>query len=597
VGRVRDRSHAIPLIAIAMFFAHDSYYVLNYDYWINTIDHPFFKANLIAMAIFACLELVVIWQIITYSRKEVGARRGWLQAFFSYVAIQAGVYIMFLWFRSMMGDPLYLECFAISIVFSNLFNIPMLMRRGSRKGQSLVIAWAVAIQTGPVGFFMVHPFLGPYFMQPTWFAAGIANTVLAFDTSGCCIGLPAIPRRRHAGSARQGQTGWRTGRCIEQDEMNARQCSARATRVIRAAGTALGAPGVLTFLRAHHAAQETKVTSKKWNAFEAEAALDPPLPIVDPHHHIWGPKFDNALFKPYDIDELCADVVDSGHNIVATVLVDSHAQHHTDGPPALRPVGGNGLCRAGVEAGRRALGRQGRRAVRSNGPACRPVSRRRRRGSAGCTCRSFFSLSRHPHMLAFHPSLRRSTAAPRPASRSGANSAKASPSSPAGVSASRPGPLQTQLDEVIDLARGYPEAPIVLNHLGGPLAVGPFAGKREEGFRAWQASMAQLAQCPNVTVKLGGIYVVQTEPANIGFPPKPITSEQFADIHRDYLLAAIDLFLAGPLHVREQLPGRHALYLRTTTCGTGTSASQRDSRRTSGAELFSGVARRVYRIS
>jgi hypothetical protein len=176
----RDRSHAIPLIAIAMFFARDSYYVLNYDYWIHTIDHPFFKANLIAMAIFACLELVVIWQIITYSRKEVGLGESWLQAFLSYVAIQAGVYIMFLWFRSMMGDPLYLECFAVSIVFSNLFNIPMLMRRGSRKGQSLVIAWAVAIQTGPVGFFMVHPFLGPYFMQPTWIAAGIANTVLAF---------------------------------------------------------------------------------------------------------------------------------------------------------------------------------------------------------------------------------------------------------------------------------------------------------------------------------------------------------------------------------------------------------------------------------
>lgn len=176
----RDRSHAIPLIAVAMFFAHDTYYVLNYDYWTHTINHPFFKANMIAMAIFVCLELVLIWQIITYSRKEVGLGESKLQAFISYVAIQIGVYIMFLWFRSMMGDPLYLECFAVSIVFSNLFNIPMLMRRGSRKGQSLVIAWALAIQTGPVGFFMVHPFLGPYFMQPTWVAAGVANTVLAF---------------------------------------------------------------------------------------------------------------------------------------------------------------------------------------------------------------------------------------------------------------------------------------------------------------------------------------------------------------------------------------------------------------------------------
>jgi hypothetical protein len=175
----RDRSHAIPLIATAMFFAHDTYYVLNYKYWL-ALGHPFFMGNLVAMCIFVVFELILIWQIITYSRKEVGLGESKLRALVSYAAIQAGVYVMFLWFRSMMGDPLYLECFAVSIVFSNLFNIPKLLRRGSRKGQSLVIAWALAIQTGPVGFFMVHPYLGPYFMQLPWIAAGIANTVLAF---------------------------------------------------------------------------------------------------------------------------------------------------------------------------------------------------------------------------------------------------------------------------------------------------------------------------------------------------------------------------------------------------------------------------------
>jgi hypothetical protein len=176
----RDRSHAIPLIATAMFFAHDSYYVLNYDYWIHTVHHFFFEANLLAMAIFVCFELILIWQIITYGREEVGLGKTRLQAFISYAAIQVGVYTMFLWFRSMMGDPLYLECFSVSIVFSNLFNIPMLLRRGSRRGQSLIIAWALAIQTGPVGFFLVNPLLGPYFATPTWLATGLANTVLAF---------------------------------------------------------------------------------------------------------------------------------------------------------------------------------------------------------------------------------------------------------------------------------------------------------------------------------------------------------------------------------------------------------------------------------
>ena len=133
-------------------------------------------------------------QIITYSRHEVGLGASKWQALASYAAIQAGVYVMFLWFRSMMGDSLYLECFAVSIVFSNLFNIPMLLRRGSRKGQSLVIARAPEIQTGPVGFFMVHPYLGPYFMQPSWIAAGIANTVLALSYLWMLYRAPAYRR-------------------------------------------------------------------------------------------------------------------------------------------------------------------------------------------------------------------------------------------------------------------------------------------------------------------------------------------------------------------------------------------------------------------
>lgn len=176
----RHKSHAVPLGALTMWFAHDSYYVLNYDYWINTINHPFFVGNLVAMSIFVCFELLLMWQIVTYSREEVGFGKSKLMAWVSLIAVQVGVYVMFLWFRSMMGDPLYQEAFVISVVFANLFNIPMLLRRGSRKGQSLIIAAAIAVQTGPVAFFLVNPNLGAYFNTPIWQAAGAANTVLAF---------------------------------------------------------------------------------------------------------------------------------------------------------------------------------------------------------------------------------------------------------------------------------------------------------------------------------------------------------------------------------------------------------------------------------
>ena len=66
--------------------------------------------------------------------------------------------------------------------------------------------------------------------------------------------------------------------------------------------------------------------------------------------------------------------------------------------------------------------------------------------------------------------------------------------------------FQTQLDDVTDLARAFPQAVIVLNHVGGPLAIGPYAGKREEAFAAWKKSIGEVAAAsPNTYVKVGGL--------------------------------------------------------------------------------------------
>ncbi len=62
-----------------------------------------------------------------------------------------------------------------------------------------------------------------------------------------------------------------------------------------------------------------------------------------------------------------------------------------------------------------------------------------------------------------------------------------------------------QLIELMDLARAFPDIPIILNHTGAPLGIGPYAGKREEVFQDWKRGIAALANCPNVVVKLGGL--------------------------------------------------------------------------------------------
>ncbi|CAA9543489.1 MAG: Purine/pyrimidine phosphoribosyl transferase, partial [uncultured Thermomicrobiales bacterium] len=64
-----------------------------------------------------------------------------------------------------------------------------------------------------------------------------------------------------------------------------------------------------------------------------EEIIEPALPIVDPHHHLW----DRPGWR-YLLDELLADL-NSGHTIVATVFLQCRAMHRADGPEALRPVG------------------------------------------------------------------------------------------------------------------------------------------------------------------------------------------------------------------------------------------------------------------
>jgi predicted TIM-barrel fold metal-dependent hydrolase len=62
-----------------------------------------------------------------------------------------------------------------------------------------------------------------------------------------------------------------------------------------------------------------------------------------------------------------------------------------------------------------------------------------------------------------------------------------------------------QLPDLIGLARAVPATTMVLDHLGTPLGVGPWADRHDEVFAAWRPTITELAACPNVVVKLGGM--------------------------------------------------------------------------------------------
>jgi predicted TIM-barrel fold metal-dependent hydrolase len=98
-----------------------------------------------------------------------------------------------------------------------------------------------------------------------------------------------------------------------------------------------------------------------------------------------------------------------------------------------------------------------------------------------------------------------------------------------------------QIGDLVDLARAFPDTKIVLDHCGGPVGLGRFAGRREETFAVWKASIQDIAKCPNVVVKLGGLAM-----RLLGFDfherPKPPSSEQAAAAWRPYIETCIEAF-------------------------------------------------------
>jgi L-fuconolactonase len=104
--------------------------------------------------------------------------------------------------------------------------------------------------------------------------------------------------------------------------------------------------------------------------------------------------------------------------------------------------------------------------------------------------------------------------------------------------------FHSQLGDLVDLARAFPETRIVLNHIGGALAVGPYADKRKEVFEEWRTQINKLGQFPNVYIKLGGLGMPSLMSFEMGQQSSAPSSEQLAQAWRPYLETCIEAF--GP---------------------------------------------------
>jgi predicted TIM-barrel fold metal-dependent hydrolase len=325
----------------------------------------------------------------------------------------------------------------------------------------------------------------------------------------------------------------------------------------------------------------------------AEAALEPDLKIIDPHHHFWDTPQRGRYFLP----DLLADI-GGGHNIVATVFLECQAMYRRHGPAEMAPVGEvefvNGIAAMSASGnygptrvaeaiiGHADL-RLGAR-VRDVLEAEIAVGGGRFRGirygvawDGDPSVGRFASRTVPPHLV-------------RDATfREGfAQLARLGLSFESWQ-------YHPQLSDAIDLARAFPDTTIILNHVGGVLGVGPYSGHRQEILSSWQRDIKEFAKCPNVSVKLGGIGMT-----SFGFEfherNVPPSSEELAAAWRQYIEPCIEAFGVDRCMFESNFPpdkqscGYTELWNAFKRITAGASASEK-------AALYSGTAARVYRLT
>jgi predicted TIM-barrel fold metal-dependent hydrolase len=328
----------------------------------------------------------------------------------------------------------------------------------------------------------------------------------------------------------------------------------------------------------------------EWLAKHTEEILEPSLPIIDPHHHLWDRPGYRYLFP-----ELLADI-GSGHNIHATLFEQAGSMYRADGPEELKSLGetqfvcgvaamsasgiyGPTRCIAGVvgyvdlRLGSRAKGVLERHIAVSDG---------RVRG-----IRNGSTWSDDPILGRFGGAAGPGLYLDKSFREGFAALAALGLTFDAWV-------FQTQLSDVVDLARTFPQATIVLNHVGGPVGIGPYAGKRDEAFAAWRASIQQIARFPNTYVKLGGLGMKM-----IGFDffekPEPPSSQDLEKVWRPYIETCIAAFGTQRSMFESNFPvdkgtcSYQVMWNTFKRIAAGHSADEK-------AALFIGAARKAYRL-
>ncbi len=326
-----------------------------------------------------------------------------------------------------------------------------------------------------------------------------------------------------------------------------------------------------------------------WLALRREEILDPGLPIVDPHHHMWQRK------APYFAPELLQDL-QCGHLFRGTVYMECSSMYRTDGDPSFASLGEvefvNGV------AAEFASGRHGpiRACAGIVGKVDLTMGEAAREVLEACIARAPDRFRGIRHMTAWDadPEVNMLKVPPpkdlllNPVFRQGFAQL-----GPLGLSFDSHC-YHPQIPQLIDLVDAFPDTTVIADHIAGLVRHGPYAGDLDATFDTWRRSVQELAKRPNVFMKIGGMAM-----RGMGFDfidrDLPPTSEELAAAWKPFVGVCIDAFGPTRCMFESNFPvdkcgvSYRTLWNAFKRLAEGYSATEKSA-------LFAGTAIKAYRL-
>lgn len=340
---------------------------------------------------------------------------------------------------------------------------------------------------------------------------------------------------------------------------------------------------------------ETNEARDAWVNQVREDILEPQLPIVDPHHHLWDARTEPM---PRYLLEDVLDDIDSGHNVTSTVFLQCASMYRKFGPERFQPVGEtefvNGIAATSASGNfgptQIAAGIVGYVDMLLGAEVEDVLVEHIKVGGGRFKGVRFSSGADTDDEVRRH--IRK--AVPEKLLEDHRVRDAFSKLAPLGLSFDC-WLYFTQLSDTLSLARAFPDTTIIVNHVGGVLGLGRYANRRQDVFVEWKKGIESIAREPNVVIKLGGLTM---KTVGFGFHQRkvPPTSSELAEAWRPYIETCIESFGVDRCMFESNFPVDRdgCSYPVLWNAFKRITASLSNSEKTA---LYSRTAERTYRLS